>query len=895
MAIVTNYVTAQPPKWAENTVLVWSVFGALAVVSLGLFFWERRLAAQAPDGSMRPVPLGRIAVGGHSMNPPAVSAQVRGREAELERIGARVRGSGGGMVVVCGAGGLGKTTLAAEAAAQARAQGQAVVWIRWRDDPAQLGHDIAQAAHVLGLPESRLEEARTGRVPLVDAVWEHLSTRIGWLIVVDNVDTPARVGPGSGPPAAYRGWLRPHGGGVLMVTSRDTTRQTWGPDADVIHLQPLADDAGGAVLLDAAPHAGTEAEAEALAVRLGGLPLGLNAAGTYLSVPTSRHRTFTAYQHALEAEFAELLGAEHPGAATDPEAARRVVRHTWDLSLDQLHRDGYTLARPVLQLLALLEPAPVPRTLITPELVTDATGLPATAATVDAALAGLHQYGLLHTPGANGSEPGSPTMGKLQLHPLVREVTAHTLTRPEPTDTWLTAIDEHLTRAVDATTSMPGRAGWPTARLLAPHLPAHLDRNTPHNSATARDTLDDLANALDAAGAASEQLLLLQNVLDNESTVLGPDHPDTLTSRNNLALALSGLGEHQQAADLHQQTLTDHERTLGPHHPHTLTSRNNLANTLNDLGEHQQAADLHQQTLTDHERTLGPDHPDTLSSRNNLALALRGLGEHRQAADLHQQVLADRERILGTHHPHTLTSRNNLANTLNDLGEHQQAADLHQQNLTDHERTLGPDHPHTLTSRNNLANALDSLGEHQQAADLHQQVFTDRERTLGPDHPHTLNSRNNLANTLNSLGEHQQAADLHQQVFTDRERTLGPDHPDTLTSRNNLAGALHGLGEHRQAAELHQQVLADRERTLGPDHPDTLTSRNNLASALSDLGEHQQAADLHQQNLTDRERVLGTHHPHTLNSRNNLANARARLAEAGRRRWWQLPRLREGA
>ncbi|MEV7496211.1 tetratricopeptide repeat protein, partial [Streptomyces anulatus] len=540
VAIVTNYVTAQPPKWAENTVLVWSVFGGLAIVSLGLLLWERRLAG-GPEEGARPVPLGRIAVGGHSMNPPAVSARVRGREAELEQISVRVRAAGGGMVVVCGAGGLGKTTLAEEAAARARAEGRVVVWIRWRDDPDQLGQDLAQAAHILGLPESRLEEARTGRVALVDAVWEHLAAVTGWVIVVDNVDAPARVGPGSGRPAAYRGWLRPHGGGVLLVTSRDTSRQTWGPDADLVHLQPLADDAGGAVLLDAAPHAGTEAEAEALAVRLGGLPLGLNAAGTYLSVPTSRHRTFAAYQHALEAEFADLLGAEHPAAAADPAVARRVVRHTWDLSLDQLHRDGYTLARPVLQLLALLEPAPVPRTLVTPELVTDATGLPATAATVDAALAGLHQYGLLHTPEPDGTRAISPAVSRLQLHPLVREVTAHTLTRPEPTTAWLTAIDAHLARAVDAVAGMPGRAGWPTARLLAAHLPAHLDRNTPHNFATARNLLDSLAGVLRASGAAAEELSLRRHVLGAEIRILGPDHPDMLTSRHSLAHSLHDL------------------------------------------------------------------------------------------------------------------------------------------------------------------------------------------------------------------------------------------------------------------------------------------------------------------------------------------------------------------
>ncbi|WP_237505294.1 MULTISPECIES: tetratricopeptide repeat protein [unclassified Streptomyces] len=61
---------------------------------------------------------------------------------------------------------------------------------------------------------------------------------------------------------------------------------------------------------------------------------------------------------------------------------------------------------------------------------------------------------------------------------------------------------------------------------------------------------------------------------------------------------------------------------------------------------------------------------------------------------------------------------------------------------------------------------------------------------------------------------------------------------------------------------------------------------------MNSLGEHQQAADLHQQNLTDTERILGPDHPATLTSRNNLATAQARLAEAGRRRWWRLRRRR---
>ncbi|WP_203184984.1 FxSxx-COOH system tetratricopeptide repeat protein [Streptomyces pratensis] len=836
IAMVTNYVTANPPGWAENNPVVWSVFGALAVASIGLLLWERRLAVATEGGGRPPAALARIAaVGSHSMNPPAMSAPVRGRDAELERIGRLVRGPGGGMAVVHGAGGLGKTTVAARAAFEARRAGRAVLWIRWRDDPAQLAQDLTHAAHVLGMPENRLEEARTGRASLVDAVWEHLATVSGWLIVVDNVDTPALVGPGPEPIAAYRGWLRPHGSGVLLVTSRDAGRQTWGPDSVLVPLEPLADEAGAKVLMDAAPHAGPEAEAEALAVRLGGFPLALNAAGTYLAVPTSRHRTFAAYRRALDAEFDDLLGAEHPAAAGDPEIARQMVRHTWDLSLDQLHQDGYTLARPVLQLLGLLEPSPIPRTLITHTLVTEATGLPATAATVDAALAGLHQYGLVNTPQPAGGESPESSAGHVQLHPLVREVIAHTLAGPQPRETWLNAIDHHLAEAVATTTGMPGRAGWPTARLLAPHLLPHLDRATPQNFITARDTLDELAAALHAAGAASEQLLLRRHVLDAVILHLGPEHLDTLTSRNNLAIGLDSQGEWQQAADLHRQDLADRERLFGAEHHQTLASRNNLASSLSSLGEYQEAVGLHRRNLTETERAFGPEHPHTLTSRGNLASSLSGLGEYEQAADLHRRNLADRERILGPEHPQTLTTRNNLASSLSGLGEYEQAADLHRRNLADRERILGPEHPHTLASRNSLANCLSGLGEYEQAAHLDRRNLADRERILGPEHPHTLASRHSLANCLSGLGEYGQAADLHRRNLTDTERVLGPHHPHALASRNGLASSLSGLGEYEQAADLHRRNLADRERVLGPDHPDTLVSRNGLATAEAAL------------------------------------------------------------
>ena len=59
--------------------------------------------------------------------------------------------------------------------------------------------------------------------------------------------------------------------------------------------------------------------------------------------------------------------------------------------------------------------------------------------------------------------------------------------------------------------------------------------------------------------------------------MLGDDHPQTLTARNNLARAYQAAGDLGRAIPLYEQALAERERVLGADHPHTLTARNNLA------------------------------------------------------------------------------------------------------------------------------------------------------------------------------------------------------------------------------------------------------------------------------------------------------------------------------
>ncbi len=59
--------------------------------------------------------------------------------------------------------------------------------------------------------------------------------------------------------------------------------------------------------------------------------------------------------------------------------------------------------------------------------------------------------------------------------------------------------------------------------------------------------------------------------------MLGPEHPDTLTSVLKLASVLTCQGRYDGAEAINQRALEGFEMVLGPEHPHTLTSVLKLA------------------------------------------------------------------------------------------------------------------------------------------------------------------------------------------------------------------------------------------------------------------------------------------------------------------------------
>jgi tetratricopeptide (TPR) repeat protein len=301
-------------------------------------------------------------------------------------------------------------------------------------------------------------------------------------------------------------------------------------------------------------------------------------------------------------------------------------------------------------------------------------------------------------------------------------------------------------------------------------------------------------------------------------------------------------GRAAEAIALDEGTLRRRELKLGPDHPDTLSSRDSLAEGYVRAGRTAAAIALAEQTLRLRESSQGPDHPDTLSSRINLAAAYFEAGRTAEAITVHEASLKLFESKLGPDHPDTLTARTSLAHDYVRAGNAAEAVALQEATLKLSESRLGPDHPGTLATRDTLSGAYWAAGRTAEAIALDEATLKLWESKLGPDHPDALAVRNNLVTSYLKLGRTEDVIRLQEETVRRGESKLGPDHPSTLQSRINLAMAYKAIGRARRDAGRRQESLEAYRRAvaiqeeLSGGHPEIPMYRELLAWFLIDFG-----------------------------------------------------------
>jgi tetratricopeptide (TPR) repeat protein len=313
--------------------------------------------------------------------------------------------------------------------------------------------------------------------------------------------------------------------------------------------------------------------------------------------------------------------------------------------------------------------------------------------------------------------------------------------------------------------------------------------------------------------------------------------------RDTLGTTYLYLGDPEPAIRQHERARALRAANLGPDHPETLGSANDLAVAYRIAGRITEAIRIFQDVLAHRTKQLGPDHPDTLTTMNNLAVAYQAAGRTTEAIPLHEQELAHCRATLGSDHPATWTSMNNLAAAYQVVGRLDDALPLLEEVLQLRRTKLGSDHPDTLTSMNNLAATYQVAGRAAKAIPMFDQVLAIRKTKLGPNHVDTLKSLNNLALAHQESGRNADAIPMLEEVLQVRKGKLGPDHADTLTSMNNLVTSYLESKRWPEAESLARDCLELRRQTQA-DEWRRFHTMSQLGAALAGQGKFAEAEPL---------------------------------------------------
>src|SRR5262249_47541392 len=133
-----------------------------------------------------------------------------------------------------------------------------------------------------------------------------------------------------------------------------------------------------------------------------------------------------------------------------------------------------------------------------------------------------------------------------------------------------------------------------------------------------------------------EALPMIENAIMRLKLQFKDDDPELFWAMHGLADIYKDpkINRLPDALSIYQRLLKLRTETLGPDHPDTLLTMNNLANMYTRTGHPDDAIPIMQETVRLRQIKHGPDHPETLDSMQGLVAAYRNAGRLQEATSL---------------------------------------------------------------------------------------------------------------------------------------------------------------------------------------------------------------------------------------------------------------------
>ena len=228
--------------------------------------------------------------------------------------------------------------------------------------------------------------------------------------------------------------------------------------------------------------------------------------------------------------------------------------------------------------------------------------------------------------------------------------------------------------------------------------------------------LHSIAHVLELEGRWAEAESLDVQALELRRRVLGPTHPMTMATLNNLAIDRYRMGKLAAAEESFREALAAWTTKLGPSQ-YTRTAMSNLAAVLSDEGKFVEAESLLRDVMRAH-REASDTSVDAGIVLRNIGILLRRTKRLPEAETRLRQALGIYRRDLPNDHPRVAEALTALGQVLTDRGRPLEAEPLLREAITIRTAKFGTDDRRTAESRQALGIAAGALGRRAEAESL---------------------------------------------------------------------------------------------------------------------------------------------------------------------------------
>ncbi|MFY1621570.1 tetratricopeptide repeat protein [Micromonospora sp. WMMD735] len=379
----------------------------------------------------------------------------------------------------------------------------------------------------------------------------------------------------------------------------------------------------------------------------------------------------------------------------------------------------------------------------------------------------------------------------------------------------------------------------------------------------------------------------------------------------NHAYRLANAGRRQEALAPAEEAVAIRRRLAeanpAAYLPDLAAAVGNLGVKLSEVGRREEALALTEEAMGIYRRLAEANPaaylPDLAAAVGNLGIELSEVGRREEALALTEEAVAIRRRLAeanpAAYLPNLAISVGNLGVQLSEVGRHQEALALTGEAMGIYRRLAEANPaaylPDLAMSLTNLGVQLSEVGRREEALAAAEEAVAIRRRLAEANAaaylPDLAISVNSLGTRLSEVGRHQEALALTEEAMGIYRRLAEANPaaylPDLAMSLTNLGVQLSEMGRHQEALALTGEAMGIYPRLAEANPaaylPDLAMSLTNLGVQLSEVGRREEALAAAEEAVAIRRRLAEANPAAYLpDLAISLTNLGTRLSEMGR-------------